>query len=359
METHATLARKLDEATCPEEVFDGVVTSDGLTRAYHRLARLIHPDAVAPEVREESARRFARLVTWRERAEAKLKAGTWGDRKPHFDPVTLIVEGRTLTLSGILAEGLISTVYEATWNGEPCDLRVVAKLVREPGDNDLVEREWTALHEIRQPFRDPIAEREFFAVQRAYVPVPLARFTILDAQRRRRDGILLGVPAGRAFTAQSLRTEKFPGGIEPKHVWWITRRLLLTLWMAHLQGRIHGAITPDHVLIYPEQHGLVLLDWTASARIGAEFVPLADPTWDVPPEVTAKALASVPTDLYGAATVALYLLGDQEKNVAPPIRRLLARCRDPRPGRRPQDAERLHGLLGDLLGKREFAEFVV
>ena len=189
--------------------------------------------------------------------------------------------------------------------------------------------------------------------------MPLARFTITDAERRRRDGILIGVPTGRCFTARQLREEKFTGGVEPKHVWWILRRLLMTLWMAHLQGRVHGAVTPDHVLVYPSQHGLVLLGWTASARIGAESVPLYDPAWETPPEVAAKALASVPIDLYGAASVALYLLGDEEKNVAPPIRRLLARCRDPKSGRRPQDAERLHSLLGDLLGKREFAEMVV
>ena len=133
METHATLAIKLDGATCPEEVFGGVSTPEELTRAYHKLARLVHPDTAPLALQDRAADYFARLVIWRERAEKKLAAGAWGDRKPHFDPVTLTVQGRTLTLTGILAEGLISTVYEATWDGEPDELRVVAKLVREPG----------------------------------------------------------------------------------------------------------------------------------------------------------------------------------------------------------------------------------
>ena len=211
METHATLARQLDEATCPEEIFEGVLTSEELTRAYHRLARLVHPDAVAPELRDESARRFALLVTWRERATAKLTAGTLGDRKPHFDPVTLTVDGRTLTLTGILAEGLISTIYDATWDGEPEKLRVVAKLVREPGDNDLIERESDGAS--RDSPAVPRPGRRARVLRRSARLRPGSARALHDPRCRpptpRRNSCSASRP-GDAFTAQALRTDKVP-----------------------------------------------------------------------------------------------------------------------------------------------------
>ena len=42
---------------------------------------------------------------------------------------------------------------------------------------------------------------------------------------------------------------------------WIWRRLLLALGHAHDRDVIHGAVLPTHVLIHPEAHGLLLVDW--------------------------------------------------------------------------------------------------
>jgi hypothetical protein len=344
----------LKEATCPEDVFGALADETALSEAYRKLALLAHPD------RGGDAGLFVKLGYWRDEARKRLAEGTYGQRRAPFDPVTLRVNGEVLTLTGVLAEGLMTTVYEAEYPA-PTGFRAFVKIARSPADNDLLEREGSTLNALWRPDDDPIAEREFFAKQRVYVPRPLTRFAITDAERRQRAGLVLTVPAGRCFTGKELRERKFPRGIEAKQVWWIWRRLLLTLWLAHLRGYAHGAVTPDHLLIYPEQHGLVLLDWAASAKLGIEPVPLADPHWKAlqPPELFTKAPAAVPSDLYQAASTALYLLGDEEKTVAEPIRRFIARCRDLKPGRRPQDAEHAHAVLGRLLGRREFAEFVV
>ncbi len=346
--------KTIERATCPEDIFGPLLSESDLSEAYRHLALLVHPD------RGGDAKLFVKLGFWRDEARKGLAAGTYGERRAPFAPVTLPVGEKNLTLTGVRAEGLLATIYDADFPA-PEGFRAFAKMVRAPADNDLLEREGQTLEELWRPDTDPSAEREFFARQRVYVPRPLARFTITDAERRQRNGLVLATPEGRCFTGKQLREEKFPRGLEPKHVWWIWRRLLMTLWLAHLRGFAHGAVTPDHLLIYPEQHGLVLLGWTASAKLGTEPVPLADPTWKAlqPPELFTKALAGVPSDLFQAASTALYLLGDEEKTIAEPIRRFIARCRDPKPGRRPQDAEHAHAVLGRLLGTRTFAELVV
>jgi hypothetical protein len=49
---------------------------------------------------------------------------------------------------------------------------------------------------------------------------------------------------------------------------WMFRRLLVALAIASEAGIVHGAPLPRHVLIHPETHGLVLVDWTAAVHTG-------------------------------------------------------------------------------------------
>lgn len=57
---------------------------------------------------------------------------------------------------------------------------------------------------------------------------------------------------------------RYPGGIDPRDMAWMFRRLLVVLGFAYEQQFVHGAIVPDHVMIHPEMHGLVLVDWSYS-----------------------------------------------------------------------------------------------
>ena len=143
--------------------------------------------------------------------------------------------------------------------------------------------------------------------------------------------------------------------------------MLLTLFLAHRSGFVHGAVTPDHVLVFPEEHGLVLLDWTAAARLGRERVPLADSVYEafLPPELLARAMAKPSMDLYMAAATALHLLGGDVRtkqlppHISEPIAAELLRCLAPAERYRPQDAFELHEAFGRALGRREFVPMTV
>ena len=291
---------QLESATCPEKVFgrlEGYSASTlhhSLGEVFRLLAKNCHPDRVSASEQVLAAEVFRQLNSWREQAERKLELETYGDQKPLFEPMEIRVGEELLTLTGTLSAGLVSTLYEAHLTGATPSQRVFAKVSREPADNDLLEREFRALRAVRTPHADSVAEREFYSKQRLYIPEPLAHFTLSGAAGCLQAVNLLAVPEGRCFTAKALREEKFPNGLEPRQVWWIFRRLLMTLWLAHLRGYAHGAVTPDHVLIYPEAHGLVLLDWTCASRLHQEPIPLYDPAWAgfAPPELLARAPAS-------------------------------------------------------------------
>lgn len=362
-----TLQQQLERASCPEQVFgrleghSATTLRQALREVFRSLAKNCHPDRVEESERPLAAAVFCSLTRWREQAERKLSLETYGDQKPLFEPVELALGSEPLTLTGIRAAGLLTTVYDADFPGVRPGQRAFAKVSRLPADNELLEREFRALQAIRAPHHDPRAERGFYAKQRAYVPTPLRHVTVGGADGSVQALNLLAVPDGRCFTIKELREEKFPEGVEPRQVWWIFRRLLMTLWLAHLKGYAHGAVTPDHVLVYPEAHGLVLLDWTGASHLKTEPVPLYDPAWSefVPPELLARAPATTGSDLFMAAKTALYLLGEYATTLDAPLRRFLAQCTLPDPKRRLYDVERAHESLGTLLGKRAFAEFLI
>jgi hypothetical protein len=371
-DTLSIVEARIASANCPEDLFG--VNPDGVKSAYHQIARTVHPD-LHPGESDRASRIFGDVGEWYALAVRRIERGTYGDRAPKtpaFDPVPITIGKTTYTLTAKMGDDIFTTIYEAgtkVVGGQT--RRLLARVVRAPSDAGRLDREARALLGLAQ--KDPEPEREaFFHVQRAYVPAYDGGFQLRGAGSTRYRGALLSIPEGRAFTLQELREKKFPAGIEPKHVWWIYRRLLLTLWMGHLHGYVHGAVTPDHVLVYPKEHGLVLLDWTCYAEYKKERITAIDPRWSefIPPEVFDKKNPTPATDLFMATATAFYALGGDPTTCAVPgpplhadILRDLRQALDPNPSKRPQDAEKFHNRFGETLerafGSRQFAEFVV
>ena len=61
---------------------------------------------------------------------------------------------------------------------------------------------------------------------------------------------------------------RFPQGIDPRHAIWIWRRMLDNLGFVHAQGWSHGDVRPEHALVHPEDHRILLISW-GSAQKGA------------------------------------------------------------------------------------------
>jgi hypothetical protein len=294
-------------------------------RRYRQLARLLHPDRVPPADRAVATDAFVRLTTlWHGRDEVTLGGYRLGRR---------------------------------AYAGDLCDLYDVGadrllKLPRNPANNDLVRREARSLR-VLEDDGDP----RFLP----YVPRLVDTFPHDDPTTgaRRQCTVVAAVP--NLHSLAMVRTA-YPSGLDPRDVAWMWRRLLVALGFVHRTGLVHGAVLPDHVLIEPEQHGVVLVDWCYSAARDEELIPALVPAYAdwYPPEVREKRDPGPGTDIALAARCMTWLMGTRAPE---PLRRFAAGCQLPALKRRPDDAWRLLDELDEVLeklyGPRTFRPFTV
>jgi serine/threonine protein kinase len=256
------------------------------------------------------------------------------------------------------AAGDIATLYRGRFRGRTTP--ALLKVPRDPDRSDLLEREAVALVQLVQ---------DGSARFRPYAPQLVESFQHRDAATgaiRRANVIELA----EGFRSLAEVRAAYPGGLDPRDVAWMWRRLLVALGYAHRAGVIHGAVLPEHVLIHPEDHGLVLVDWCCSvsgcyaAKDPSGLVPavvrrLAD-AGHYPPEVLSRRRASPATDVFMATRCMTGLLGDGAPRS---LRAFADGCTLQAPSRRPGDAWRLLGELDDVLerlyGPRRFRPFAM
>jgi hypothetical protein len=317
--------RLIEAATGPEDLFGSQDNPDA-SRRYRRLARLTHPDALAAgSPRASTAHAFALL--------AELWAQHQGARGP------------------LLTKGDIANFYSVRAG--------LLKLPRRVADNDLMDREAAALTQLHHG-----GDCRF----RAYFPRLVQVQRVCDPRSgAERHGNVIDKLAG--FHSLADVRSAFPGGVDARDVAWMWRRLLVAIGAAHRAGVIHGAVLPEHVLIHPGEHGLVLVDWcystrgptraTASAPAALPAIVARYRDW-YPPEVLAGGPAGCDADIWLATRSMTELMGER-----PPARlaAFAAGCLLANPSRRPQDAWRLLAELDDLLerlyGPRTFRPFAI
>jgi hypothetical protein len=309
----------LRAARTPEQVFG---PDPGAAAAVYRaFAKLVHPDRVPPERAGAAHAAFAWLTAlW-----AALLA----------TPVRL---GRDQTAD------YLASVHD----GEP----VLLKVARRPTDNDLLRREAEALR---------LLATSVHKRHRAYLPRLRDSYVHRDADTGVERAVnVFDRPEG--FVSLASVRDAFPDGLDARDVAWMWRRLLVAIGLAHRAGVVHGAVVPDHVLIHPEQHGLVLVGWCYATSGPSDRVPAMLGRYRdwYPPEVPARERPTAATDIYLATRCVVALMGDR----APQALRAFARGCLLRPQlARPRDAWRLLGELDDVLekvfGPRRFRPFAL
>ncbi len=309
--TSAEAIALIEAADGPDDLFGG-----DAARSYRRLARLTHPDAHPGDARAAAA--FGKL------------AALWQRHQDGSGP--------------LVARGDIANLY-ATRQG-------LLKIARDPADNDLMRREAAALTQLGDQVDAPL---------RAYFP------QLIAAQRRQdpRTGVQRRANViGRLTGFRSLAEVRaaFPRGVDPRDTAWMWRRLLVAVGAAHRAGLIHGAVLPEHVLIHPGDHGLVLVDWCYSgpapdARLAAvvkRYLP-----W-YPPEVSTDRRAGRGLDIWLATRCMTELMGGL---IPVPMASFARGCQLASPSRRPDDAWQLLAELDELLerlyGPRTFRPFAI
>jgi len=285
---------------------------------YRSLARLTHPDVSRGGARAAAA--FAKLsALWQRYRAERLPA--------------------RLAFSGDIAN-----LYEHDHG--------LLKIARHPADNDLLDREAAALARLRSA-----DDKRLLAYAPALIGCQRHQDPDTGAERRanlisRLDGFVTLADVLAAYSR----------GLDPRDAAWMWRRLLVAVGFAHRTGVIHAAVVPEHVLIHPAEHGLVLVDWCyAITQPGgvAVALPAAYADW-YPAEVRSRQAPGLDLDIWLATRCMTHLMG----GLAPPrLTRFARGCTLPGPGRRPSDAwqllRELDAVLERLYGPRTFRPFTM
>jgi hypothetical protein len=359
------IAIRLEQASTPEEVFGelqgkGSERAANLKKVYHQLARIAHPD-IYHSAEEHSLAQvaFADLTRWFDQAGEKIRAGIYGETGAA--EIILSTATRTYVLAGNCIETDSFNLYPGYFENGVHRAAVTLKIPRDPQDNDLAQTEARIL----QILLSGKAADKFSA----YIP------NLIDSFLYEKGGV---VRQANIFERQmgwySLEEvhAAYPGGIDPKDMAWMWRRLLVSLGFAHINGVIHGAVLPKNIWILPEQHGLRLDGWWSAVfhpEETGERIPAMLPEYAgwYPGEVTRQETPVCGTDLDMAAKCMIYLLGSDPIQVSFPnttpekIRAFLKGCTLPGKRARPQDAwalkEEFDDLLKRLWGERKFHPF--
>ncbi|MEV7178847.1 molecular chaperone DnaJ [Kitasatospora sp. NPDC093679] len=335
--TFADAAAAVLAATGPAELFPDDPAE--AARRYRRLARLLHPDTAPTADRPRAAAAF--LVLGR----------LWEQhRGPAGDTTAELRTGRhTYRLGPVAATGDIAVLRAATTGS---GTEVLLKIPRSALDSDLLEREATALTRLARH-----GDRRFHA----YAPTLLETFRHQDtadpADAPRQVNALVRREGLRPLTDV---LAAHPDGLDPRDAAWIWRRLLVALGYAHRAGVRHGAVLPEHVLVHPADHGLVLVDWCyAGTGAPAPAPALVERHRALyPPEVPARQAVTEATDIHLATRCIQLLMGDRAPRQ---LRAFVAGCTLPAEPRRPHDAWKLLAELDELLhtlyGPRTFRPF--
>ncbi|MBN1413173.1 MAG: protein kinase [Spirochaetales bacterium] len=109
------------------------------------------------------------------------------------------------------------------------------------------------------------------------------------------------------------------GKLEPEHIAWICERILNILKYLHYHGVVHGDVKPQNIIIQPESHTVVLVDYGLSMiRPKQDTQAVGYTPYYAPPEQEAGHVLLPQSDFYSLAVTMIYALGgDISKKTVP------------------------------------------
>ncbi len=367
----------LSKADGPDVIFpcilaegDKAAQSQALEREYLRLTHIADPERFRGDPQAQSTARWVLTRLFEFHHEAVLAIGASGDEASddgltsgHFAGLPAEALFTVTTAKGVyqaealLAEGDLSTVYRGrkllvTPDETGAGRGVAIKVADDSSNNDLLQNE---VHSLR--FLNRAA-----TPQRKHLPVLVDEFRTSDG----RFGTVLRLIKGHSF---SVIHKQYTQGVDGQHAAWILKRLLSVLAHAHSQGVIHGNIKPEHIIVQPQNHNVVLLDWSHSIRTAQPAVLsipgiLSDYS---APEIREEQSPTAASDIYSVGKCMIMLLGGDLHYDSIPShidKRLTCFLQTfvwPNPQERAQNAEQLHEKLvqlrEEIYGPQQFLEF--
>lgn len=363
------VARVLANASCVEDVFGPLKDLAQLRAQFRKIIVPVHPDHFTGADQVLANETFRTLTQRRTEAEAKLVAGTYGDRKGTLAPATkgqvfpqvIKAPKKTYVATCLLAEGDVADLYRASFTEGGKETEVVLKLAANAADNDLLENEARVLGILNK------------GEIKSYMCPPMLHdsFALKGSSGSRRRCNVLELADG--YVSLEAVKKAFPKGLDFRDVAWMFKRALAGLWAVHKKQVIHGALLPSHILVHPTGHGAKFVDWSYAVSDwpkGDRVKALVRPYRAFyPSEITEKRSVFPETDIFLLGKTMLWLLGgDVTANTMPdsvpaPIQGFVKGFLLAKTTARPNDAGALHQeldtLLEKLVGKRKYRPLTV
>ena len=106
------------------------------------------------------------------------------------------------------------------------------------------------------------------------------------------------------------------GKIEPETVSWIVERILNALLYLHNHGVVHGDLKPQNIIVQPETHSVVLVDFgLAMVKPTSKMKALGYTPFFAPPEQIAGRTLLPESDFYSLGMVMIHALSGNMKAV--------------------------------------------
>ena len=341
------VSEQISRATTLGAIFGSLPSGDETAKRSHvrksfaYLAKLVHPDHAPSSLALEAAKTFELLNGLRRLAEEAIARGRYDEPIAKKSDETeadfsVLVSGtgeyRIRTKS--FRDGDFSVLYRGT--ATQTKTPIIAKVARAPTDNTWLETESVLLRRVL----DANAGSPIRGIAR-FMPALLDTFLVNGSASTRYRVEILKYEPDKVSVADIMAT--YPRGLDAPQAAWVARRVIAQSLAAFMLGRVHTAITPDHVLVDPFTHEPIHIGWTHAIERG-RIQHVIDRWKDVyPSEVFAKKDADHRTDLYMAgATITKLFGGDVVRKTLPssvpnPVAQIILRCLEQNPARRPQD----------------------
>jgi hypothetical protein len=184
----------------------------------------------------------------------------WDSPATYQIPVWVSIGTSHWKIDKLIAQGDISEVYTARRARWPTELAIL-KVLRERENTELFENEWDALQSLQ---RSEAAGADEFT---RLIPQPIIHGDIMAGPQAGKRASLFRWASGFQFTFDEVM-QAYPQGIPARASIWIWRRILEVLAFIHASGMVHGAVTPAHLLIQKNEHGVRLVGYSAAGKPG-------------------------------------------------------------------------------------------
>ncbi len=321
-----------------------------LRKQFSYLVNIVHPDHADPSAADDAAKAFTELNSLRQTAEAAILCGTYDKPIAHHEPhddadrfeITSTV-GTFRLRNAPHREGDFSILYRGVLAGAK-PIPVLAKVACEPSFNAWLEKEAVVLKQVaRLPRLAKVLPQLIDTVM-----IPGERNTRYRANIFRFDPDFVSVADIIAA---------YPKGLEAPQAAWVARRIFAQSLVGPMLGYVHGAITPDHVLVNPITHDPLHIGWTHAVKSGP-ITHVIDRWKDLyPPEVLGKKDADHRTDLYMAGASIVRLMGGNVTRKSLPaavpdrVAKIILRTLEHSPAHRPDDGLRILSEFTDAVRK--------